>query len=350
MGEAPGRDEDTQGIQFCGKTGKRLENELKSLGINMRKDCWLHNAIICRPPNNETPTEDKIGYCRANVTRALKELQPEVIIPLGKIAIKSLLPPLTSEDVDSISKWTGWRIPSVKLNAWICPTFHPSYVERRESSITDKMFHDHLEAAFDKDERPWRVIPDYKAQVKCLSSPDQAADEIRKFLSSKHPVAFDYETNMLKPDSPQAEIVCCSLSNGEYTIAYPWHGEAVRATRAVLKDRRIKKIASNMKFEDRWTYAKLGFWVRGWDFDTMLGAHWLDQRARITSIKFQAFVHLGVPSWNDHIEPFLRSAKNSNVPNRIKEIDPLDLLRYNGLDSLFEFEVARIQKGLGFAT
>jgi uracil-DNA glycosylase len=48
IGEAPGRTEDDEGRQFCGESGRLLEEKLSMFGINMRKDCWLENAIRCR--------------------------------------------------------------------------------------------------------------------------------------------------------------------------------------------------------------------------------------------------------------------------------------------------------------
>src|SRR5437879_5510271 len=53
--EAPGRNEDEQGIHFVGKAGQFLEECLEECEINFRKDCWITNAIICRPPKNKLP-------------------------------------------------------------------------------------------------------------------------------------------------------------------------------------------------------------------------------------------------------------------------------------------------------
>ena len=95
-----------------------------------------------------------------------------------------------------------------------------------------------------------------------------------------------------------------------------------------------------MKFEDRWTRTHLGHSVKNWKWDTMLAAHWMDNRRGITSVKFQAFVHLGISPWNPHIEKFLKS-DSTREPNQItQEIEIRDLLIYNGLDSLIEFHVA----------
>lgn len=74
----------------------------------------------------------------------------------------------------------------------------------------------------------------------------------------------------------------------------------------------------------------------------MIGAHAIDSREGTKSLKFQAFVRLGMESYNDHIESFLKS-KGSMSPNRVDKIELKDLLLYNGLDSLLEFKLALVQ-------
>jgi hypothetical protein len=105
----------------------------------------------------------------------------------------------------------------------------------------------------------------------------------------------------------------------------------------------IPKIAANAKFEERWTRKTFGHGINKWDFDTMLAAHLLDNKPGVCGLKFQAFVKLGQESYNDHIEPYLK-ADGSNEENRIKEIAIKELLIYNGLDSLLEWKLAKIQK------
>lgn len=345
-GEAPGADEDDQGRQFCGRTGQHLEKVLRKFGVDMRGDCIMSNSLICRPKDNRTPTDDEIGYCRPNLTKTLEEFEPEIIIPLGGVACKSLLGMLWKDDVGPVSRWAGWQIPCQKPNAWICPTFHPSYAVRAlegktSDPVPNLLFEQHLEAALKKEGRPWGTLPDYRSRVKRLFDANEAVPYLEKFMLGKRAVAFDYETNTLKPDSKEARIVCCSVSDGLTTIAFPWHGKARWAMLDLLRSP-VPKIGSNIKFEDRWTRAKLRTLVRGWYWDTMLAAHWIDNRPGITSIKFQSFIMLGAESYNDHLEGLLKSVKGSKI-NQITEIDLGQLLLYCGLDSLLEFEVAMKQ-------
>jgi len=105
----------------------------------------------------------------------------------------------------------------------------------------------------------------------------------------------------------------------------------------------IGKIASNLKFEERWTRYFLKHRVRNWDWDTMLAAHVLNNATGITGLKFQAFVQLGQSQYDKHIEPYLKSSKGQHL-NRIREIPLKDLLVYNGMDSFLEIKLATLQK------
>ncbi len=75
----------------------------------------------------------------------------------------------------------------------------------------------------------------------------------------------------------------------------------------------------------------------------MLAAHCIDNRSEICSVKFQAFVLLGLADYDSHIAPYLKS-KTANGVNRIRDLEEEDLLMYNGLDSLVEYIVMERQK------
>lgn len=364
IGEAPGKGEDYQNKPFVGKAGQYLRGVLNKFNVDMKRDCWVTNSLICWPHTpegkNRTPTDNEIDYCRPNLIKAITELQPEIIIPLGSVAVSSLLGWVwRSKDIGTITRWDGWRIPCQKLNAWICPTWHPSYViredesqdeEYKDSAVRQLFLERRIKAACQLKGRPWKEVPNWDAQVQVVLDSDVAAEKIRAIttecLICDLPAAFDYETDRLKPDSKDSQIVCCSISNGMTTFAFPWYGKAKLATQEFIQSD-VGKIASNAKFEERWTRLEFGHGVNNWVFDTMLAAHALDTRAEITSIKFQAFVLLGVESWDEHIKPFF-SSKGNNERSKIKTAPITSLLKYCGKDSLYEFKVARRQmKQLG---
>lgn len=350
VGEAPGEEEDAKGEPFVGTVGRFLESELARIGVNMRRDCWLVNAARCRPPRNKLP-EKAVDYCRPLTVADVEALRPETVILLGARAVRSVIGWLWKEQVGAAERWVGWEIPGRKINAWVCPTYHPSYVLRsREESETKYQllllfFREHLEAAFGLRGRPWEREPDDSKAVRVIHDPGEAAGIIRGLIGQE-PIAFDYENDRLKPDHPDASIVCASASNGREAWAWPWHGEAVPASRELLRSG-TPLIASNLKHEQRWTKKAFGRGVRNWCWDTMLQAHVIDNRPGITSIKFQAFVLLGADSWDHHVKPFFKAAgRGGNSPNRIREIGMTTLMKYCALDSLYEHQVARKQAEL----
>lgn len=351
VGEVPGLNEDAQNKQFVGKAGKFLRRTLHSIGVEPDTDCWFTNAVICctTTPGGKirNPTDNEIGFCRPNLTNTLNALKPDVVILLGGVAIKSLIGMIWKEDLgkDSVGKWVGWKIPSHKPCAWICPTWHPSFLVRSdEDPVLVRIFTKHLEDAFALSGKPWGGrSPDYKAKVRVVLNPADAAQHVYKFIDNGKPVAWDLETTTLKPDGPDAEIVCCSVSDGDTSVAFPWHGEAIEATLELLGCE-VPKIGFNEKFERRWILAQHGKRVKRCGHDGMLATHVMDNRSGICSLKFQAFVRLGVGPYEEHIKPYFQTkTKSGNEKNRIRECPLPQLLEYCALDSLFEWEVGNLQ-------
>ncbi len=204
VGEAPGQQEDSQGKPFVGKTGQFLEDILYSLGVRLREDCWITNAIICHPKHpdgrNRTPSDKEIEWCRPNLVNTVKELNPEKIILLGGVPLQSLLGWIWKEDIGRVGRWVGWKIPSQQLNAYVCPTWHPSFIVRMldekkggSGEVEKLLFTKHLKEALELGGRPWpsrEEVPRYSEEVKIIYDPDKAARLIRKYNSL---IAIDYE-------------------------------------------------------------------------------------------------------------------------------------------------------------
>lgn len=339
IGEFPGdgRDEST----------RTLSNTLQKFGVDLYEDCWLTYSIICRPTDDHTPTDDEIGYCRPNLTKALDEYCPDLVIPLGGSAIKALLLPIWRDDIGyAVERWAGWQVPCQKPNMWICPTYHPAHLLWKDKAVLiTRRFEQHIGAACNLGSpefgNPWVRLPEFEKHITCIQNPEVASRAIREMMQrADSPIAFDYETNMLKPDSENATIVSCALSNGELTIAYPWHGSAITATQEFLKSD-IPKIAANLMFEERWTLATFGHGVNNWFHDTMQWAHVEDFRKGICGLEFQSFVKLGMPQYSGRVKHLFES-EGSNEPNNWKKIPIEDLLLYNGLDALLEWKLAHL--------
>jgi DNA polymerase len=126
VGEAPGADEDAQGIPFVGRAGQLLTKIIESIGLT-RDEVYIANVIKCRPPQNRNPEPDEVERCEPFLFRQIDAIQPEVIVALGKFAVQTLL-----RTLDPISRLRG-RVFDFR-GARLVPTFHPAYLLRNPAS------------------------------------------------------------------------------------------------------------------------------------------------------------------------------------------------------------------------
>lgn len=89
IGEAPGADEDIQGLPFVGRAGQLLTKLLKTVGIE-REDVYICNILKCRPPNNRKPLPSEIEMCKPYLLKQIELVRPNVIVALGATAIEGL--------------------------------------------------------------------------------------------------------------------------------------------------------------------------------------------------------------------------------------------------------------------
>jgi DNA polymerase len=343
VGEAPGEQEDKQGRPFVGPSGQFLQDMIRRAGVNFSRDLMITNAIICRPPGNKMPKKGKeIGFCRPNLTKTIQEFKPRVVVTLGRAALESVIAPFWKGEIGNLERWVGFQIPL--KDYWVCPTWHPSYILRETGNrkMLEMMFWKHLDSAFSiKDETPLLPVP----HVEKLYEKSDIKDAINYFDDRGGFNGFDYETNGLKPEYPEAKIYSASISDGQRTVAFPWMPGVDKLVSRYLSSDRTYKLASNMKFEERWSLWMLGHGVTNWAHDSVLAAHVIDNRPGICSLKFQSFVLMGQPTYNEHIEPFL-AAESGSLYNQIHRIPISDLLEYNGFDTFMEVHVARRQRKL----
>lgn len=131
IGEAPGENEDLQGIPFVGRAGKLLNEFLEKAGISRENDLYIINTVKCRPPKNRVPSNTEKEACRHFLLSQIEIMNPKIILLCGATAMKSFLDGKTP-----ISKMRG-EIFSLKINGKkysAMPIFHPSYLLRNHST------------------------------------------------------------------------------------------------------------------------------------------------------------------------------------------------------------------------
>lgn len=127
VGEAPGRDEDLEGLPFVGRSGQLLDRMLAAIGLD-RQSVYIANVIPWRPPGNRTPTPQETEICRPFIERQVELVSPKILVTLGGPSAKTLLN--ATEGVLRLrGTWkehvtaSGTTIPAM-------PTLHPAYLLR----------------------------------------------------------------------------------------------------------------------------------------------------------------------------------------------------------------------------
>ncbi|MEI8129270.1 MAG: uracil-DNA glycosylase [bacterium] len=131
IGEAPGENEDLQGIPFVGRAGKLLDEFLNEAGLSRGKDLYIINTVKCRPPKNRVPTNAEKVACRRFLLEQIEIIAPKIILLCGATALKSFY-----NGKSTISKIRG-EVFDVEINGKkypVMPIFHPSYLLRNHST------------------------------------------------------------------------------------------------------------------------------------------------------------------------------------------------------------------------
>lgn len=127
LGEAPGAEEDKQGIPFVGQSGQLLDKMLAAIGLD-RNTIYITNILPWRPPGNRTPTTQEIAIFRPYVLQHIALIDPKVVVCLGGTATKALL-----QTSQGIMQLRGKITTISGIKAQIIPTFHPAYLLRSPS-------------------------------------------------------------------------------------------------------------------------------------------------------------------------------------------------------------------------
>lgn len=140
VGEAPGRNEDLQGLPFVGAAGKNLDKLLDAVGLN-REDIYIANILKCRPPENRDPLPEEIKAHTPWLLKQIKDIRPKVVCSLGNYATKFFL---ARGDVDEMKNQPGITqvhgvardidMEGVKFK--LIPLFHPAAIIYNRTKLT----------------------------------------------------------------------------------------------------------------------------------------------------------------------------------------------------------------------
>jgi len=133
IGEAPGADEDLQGLPFVGRAGQLLTQILASVNIKRPDNIYIANTVKCRPPDNRAPLAAEQEACAPYLEAQIKYVKPKIILLAGAPAIKAILK--TDEPITQLrGKWL--KLAGTDIS--VMPIFHPAYLLRNPSKEKGK--------------------------------------------------------------------------------------------------------------------------------------------------------------------------------------------------------------------
>jgi uracil-DNA glycosylase family 4 len=357
VGNSPTTQDDRRGSHWQGSAGRLLKSTLRDLGIDLFEDCINITACHCRTMDkneeDREPTNFEIECCRKSTLGYITQYAPKVVILMGDSAVFSVIGNQWKKDLGTIHKWRGWCIPDLDLNTWICPTFHPDYIEFirtkkvQNQGAEETIWKQDLQQAIERASEPLYVYKEPTIEV---------IEDLSVLNTITSDIAFDYETTGLKPHAEGHRIICCSVATSKdhaYVFMMPKSRKGRQPFVDLLANPQIGKIAQNMKFEESWSEVRLRQPVVNWKWDTMQFTHVMDNRQSITGLKFQAYVQFGVVDYDSEIAPWLKSKKEESC-NDINQIETLlmqaggikKLLHYCALDSIYEYRLAMRQMSM----
>ncbi len=154
IGEAPGEEEDRQGLPFVGPAGKLLDKMLSAISLDRNTNCYIANVVKCRPPRNRDPEKEERNACRSYLDAQIHVLKPKFILALGKVAVRNLF------NIDGEFSLYPYRQRLLEYNNIpMVATYHPSALLRnpdyKKPAWDDLKF---LRAELEK------TCPEYKAE------------------------------------------------------------------------------------------------------------------------------------------------------------------------------------------
>jgi DNA polymerase len=126
VGEAPGRDEDIEGLPFVGRSGKLLDLMLKAIGLD-RSKVYIANIVPWRPPGNRTPTPQESAICLPFIRRQIELVDPDILVCLGGPSAQTLLG-IKEGITKTRGRWYAFDTGKREIRAM--PTFHPAFLLR----------------------------------------------------------------------------------------------------------------------------------------------------------------------------------------------------------------------------
>jgi uracil-DNA glycosylase family 4 len=322
VGEAPGEQEARSKVPFSGKSGKLLDRILAYHGIR-REDVFVTNTVLCRPPENRTPTAKEVRACQDRLRWEVSSRGPETVLALGNSAAQSLIG--TRDGITRLRTGNGYQSAILDDGVRVVPTYHPA-AALRSSDLFPSIVRDvgkivHVAVGFEA------------TQHEVIEDPYLASQELERL--SRFPVlTCDIEASVpdfKRYDAKHPMWLCLGITGEE--------GRATVFSREVVYDPMFRHRAAQL-FADpniRWNWQNGKFDIQPlWEFapgarvdsDTMLASYACDERKGIHSLEQLAVERLNAPYYKMESKEYLA---DSDVKD-FAHLPPDVLHRRNAMD------------------
>lgn len=301
IGEAPGKEEDEQGVPFVGKSGRMLREMLEDAGLDP-EECFITNAVSCRPPENRQPTKGEIKKCKQWLDYQIAIVKPKFVLLLGNTPLQSIT------GKEGITRRRGR--PFEQDGIIFLPAFHPAFILRDE---TQRVFLEKDLKTFASIVKEGEIPREENVVPRVVLTWDDVDEMI---AAMKGTISCDLETTCLYPwqkynakgESAPANITFTGIgtSKGEFSIPHPamegspWSEEDIDEILGRIEERlrHCFVVWHNGKFDCLWLWVKYGReWRHFLHFDTMLAHYALDENSR-HGLKELAQRFCGAPDWD----------------------------------------------------
>jgi len=353
-GEAPGADEDSEGRPWMGEVGKYFRPYFLKYDLDMDRDCIAVNSLDCRPPDNRKPTNKEILCCWHRKQKVLEKHKPKVIFLLGDSAITSFYgcdPRRKFFASLPLSSYRGKVIPDQTTQAWVCHSYHPSYIVRGNydlEHVFDLDFQTFV-SAVRRGDRPPRT----RVNERDVLSEGEVVLLLRTVLKNKTPFTYDYESSSYRYYERIHKLYLVSLTfiEGHSFVFHVMEGgQSWTLWKQVLEDESIPKAVQNLKHEINAAWWTEKVETGGIVHDTMIASHLLDESKETSGLKKQTYYVFGQPDYSGEVEKYLKA--EPKCKNRFKlfmDEFPEKAAEYGGQDSdytarLWPLQVKRLKE------
>lgn len=335
VGQAPGRNEEEQGIPFVGRAGKLLHDTLEELEFD-EEELAFANVCRCSPPGDRSPTKEEVQCCMRYLSFEIAKVTGLVVL-LGAVPLKALV------GKSGIGAHRGYGF--FKGGKKFLATYHPSFIlrtrERVPSGETGQ-----VEVAFRGDLLKVKKYIDKKPEIpynKVLSIKElgEFTSSLDTHLKEKGEIrlSFDIETTGLDPLDKETEILSIAFSTGDETWAIPLSHpespfrenieEVITVLRPYFNDGATKLVGQGAKFDIRFLTKKYGMDITNFWFDTQIAHFLIEGKNVIHKLKSCAWRYTDYGGYDVDTENLKKT--------------PLDeVLKYNAMDAFVQYKLMEI--------